>query len=114
MTIHPAKKAQLTLLLVEKVTVPTEYLDFADVFSEKSINVLQERTRANEHIIEVEEGKQPPYRPIYSLGPVKLEIVKTYIEINLSNNFIRTSKSLAGALILFVRKPNNSLCLCVD
>ena len=31
--IHPAKKAQLALLLTKKVTVPTKYLDFADVFS---------------------------------------------------------------------------------
>ena len=57
MIIHPARKVQLALLLAEKVTVPTEYLDFADVFSEKSANVLQERTGANKHTIELEEGK---------------------------------------------------------
>ena len=35
MTIYPARKAWITLLLVEKVTVLEEYLDFADVFSKK-------------------------------------------------------------------------------
>ena len=52
-SIHPAKKAQLALLLTEKVIVPTKYLDFTDVFSKKSANVLLERTGANEHIIEL-------------------------------------------------------------
>ena len=114
MTIDLAKKAQLALLLAEKVTVPTEYSDFADVFLEKSANVLPEQTRANEHAIELEKSKQLSYGPIYSLGPVELKMFKTYIEINLSNGFIRASKSPAGALILFVRKPNGSLRLCVD
>ena len=72
MTIHPAREAQLASLLTKEVTVPVEYSDFADVFSEKSANVLLERIEANEHAIELEEGKQPPYGPIYSLGPVEL------------------------------------------
>ena len=114
MTIHPARKAQLALLLTEEVTVPVEYSDFADVFSEKSANVLPEQTGANEHAIELEEGKQPPYRPIYSLRPVELKTLKTYIKTNLANGFIRASKSPAGAPILFVRKPDGSLRLCVD
>ena len=57
MSIHPARKAQLASLLTEKVTVLIEYSDFADVFSEKSANVLAERTGANKHAIELEEGK---------------------------------------------------------
>ena len=57
MSIHPAKKAQLASLLTEEVTVLVEYSDFADGFLEKSANVLPERTRANEHAIELEEGK---------------------------------------------------------
>ena len=42
----------------------------------------------NEHAIKLEEGKQPLFGPIYSLGPVKLETLKTYIDINLANGFI--------------------------
>ena len=57
MTIHLARKAQLALLLAEEVTVPTKYSDFADVFLEKSANVLPERTKANKHAIKLEEGK---------------------------------------------------------
>ena len=114
MTIQPARKAQLALLLAKKVTVPIEYLDFADVFSEKLANILPKRTGANEHAIKLEEGKQPLYGPIYSLGLVELKTLKTYIETNVSNGFIQPSKSPVGAPILFVCKPNGSFRLCIN
>ena len=41
-TIHLAKKAQITLLLAKKVTVLAKYSDFADIFLEKSANILLE------------------------------------------------------------------------
>ena len=68
----------------------------------------------NEYTIELEEGKQPLFGPIYSLGPIELETLKTYIKTNLANGFIRPSKSLAGVPILFDWKLNGSLRLCVD
>ena len=114
MTIYPARKAQLALLLFEELTVATEYPDFADVLLEKSAKVLPEQTKANKNAIELEEGNQLPYGPIYSLGLVALEIFKTYIEINLANGFILALQSLTGAPILFVRKPNSSFCLYVN
>ena len=54
MTIYPAKKAQIALLLGKKVYVPAEYSDLADIFLEKSANILSEQTRANDHIIKLE------------------------------------------------------------
>ena len=39
------------------------------------------------------DSQQPPYGPIYSLGPIELEILKAYIETNLANGFMRPSKS---------------------
>ena len=102
------------MLLTEKVTVPTEYSDFTDVFSEKSANVLAKRIKANKHVIKLEEGKQPSYTPIYSLRPVEFKTLNTYIKTNLANGFIRVSKSPAGAPILFVCKPNGSFRLYVD
>ena len=113
-SIHLARKAQVAMLLTKKFTVPIEYSDFADVFSKMSANVFLEWTGANNHAIKLEKGKQPPYGPIYSLRPVELKTFKISIETNLVNGFIWVSKSPAGAPILFVHKPNSSLCLCVD
>ncbi len=75
---------------------------------------LLENTSMNEHAIELIEGKQPPYGPIYALSPVEVETLKTYIKTHLKTGFIRPSKSPAGASILFDKKPDGSLHLCVD
>ena len=45
---------------------------------------------------------------------MELETLKAYIKNNLINNFIRPSKSPAGAPILFDKKPDGSQKLCVD
>ena len=76
--------------------------------------VLSERTNLNEHVIKLEDGKQPTYKPIYSLGPMELETLKIYIETHLKIGFIRPSKFLIGAHILFDKKPDSSFCLFVD
>ena len=94
--------------------VPAEYSDFVDVFSPDLSSELPEHTGINDHAIELVDGQQPPYGPIYSLGPVELETLKAYIETNLANGFIRPSKSPAGALILFDRKSNGFFQLCVE
>ncbi len=42
----------------------------------------------NEYTIILVKDKQSSYRPIYSLGPVELEILKTYIKTDLKTGFI--------------------------
>ena len=75
---------------------------------------LPEHTKINDHRINLLNNKQPPYSLIYSLGPVKQKTLKTYIKANLASGFIKSSKSPADAPILFVRKKNSSLPLCID
>ena len=114
MAIHPTRKAQMASLIAEKLQIPSEYSDFSNIFLEEKASILPEAIELNLHAIKLQEGQQPLYGPIYSLGPVELETLKTYIETNLANGFIRPSKSPAGAPILFVGKPDGSLRLCVD
>ena len=45
---------------------------------------------------------------------MELETLKAYIVTNLANGFIRSSKSSAGTPILFDRKSDGSLWLCID
>ena len=75
---------------------------------------LPENISINKHTIKLQEGKQLPYRPIYSLKQMKLETLKTYIKINLKTGFIWPSKSPAGAFILFNKKPDGSFWLHID
>ena len=114
--VHPFRRPQISSLIAEEALtkVPAEYSEFADVFSLDLATKLPEHTEINTYAIDLEEGKQPPYGPIYSLRPVELETPKTYIENNMANGFIRPSKSPAGAPILFDKKPDGSLRLCVN
>ena len=61
---------------------------FTNVLLAKNATKLPEHTKTNEHATELEKSKQPPFKSIYSLGPVELETLKTYIETNLANVFI--------------------------
>ena len=75
---------------------------------------LLKNTRINEHIIKLEEDKQLPFGPNYSLRLVELEILKIYIKINFANSFIWPFKSPAGAPLFFNRKPDKSFRLYID
>ena len=76
MIIHPAQEAQIASLLVKKIIVPAKYSDFADIFSKELAEVLLECTGINKNTIKLEDSNQPPYGPIYSLGPVELKTLK--------------------------------------
>jgi hypothetical protein len=41
-------------------------------------------------------------------------VLKNYLIENLDKRFIAHSQALFVSLILFVKKPNSSLCFCID
>ena len=92
MVVNPGRKTQIEAqsgtqvgaLLFDKAPteVLAEYSDYSDVFLAENAADLSENTKINKHFIEREEGKQLLFGPIYSLGPVELETLKTYIETN--------------------------------
>lgn len=70
--------------------------------------MLLKQTDLNKHTIELEDDKQVFYWLIYSLGLIKLETLKTYIEIHLKIGVIGFSKSPVTILILFNKKLDSS------
>ena len=114
--VHLFRKVQIAALVANEAptSIPTEYFDFTSVFSPELATKLFEDIGINDHAIKLVNDWQPPYRPMYSLGPVELETLKAYIETNLKNGFIKLSKSPAGAFIFFDKKPDSSLQLCID
>jgi len=64
--------------------------------------------------INLEKGTQLPLGPIYNLSQEELATLKEYINENLAKNFIQHSKSLANVPILFVKKKDGSLRMCID
>ena len=106
--VYLSRRPQIAGLIAEKAPtkVPVEHVNFADVFSPDLASELPEHTGINNHAIKLVDSQQPPW-------PVRLETLKAYIETNLANRFIRPSKSPAGAPILFDRKSDGSLRLCL-
>lgn len=58
----------------------------------------------NDYAIDLQEGGQPPFRPIYNLLQDKFIALKECIDESLARNNIQCSKSLKRVLILFVKK----------
>ncbi len=96
-----------------KISVPQIYLDFVEVFSEKAANELPPH-RPYDCRIDLKPDSSLPYGPIYSLTVEETQALKEYIKENLKKNFIRKSISPAGAPILFVRKKDGTLRMCID
>ena len=99
-------------LTFEKI-VPSAYHDFADVFAQGEADILPPH-RPYDHSINLEPNTNPPYGPIYSLSETELHALRNYLDDNLRKGFIRPSNSPAGAPILFAKKKDGSLRLCVD
>jgi hypothetical protein len=64
--------------------------------------------------IHLQEGIQPPFGSIYNLSQNKLFTFEEYLDKNLTKNFIRYFKFLAGTSIFFVKKKDGSFRMCVD
>jgi len=85
--------------------------EFSDVFQE--IPGLPPK-RVVEFAIDVVPGTSPVSKTPYQMGRIELQELKVQIEGLLEQGFIRPSTSLWGAPVLFVRKKDVTLRLCVD
>src|SRR5258706_11117342 len=93
--------------------VPQEYHEFHDVFSGEKANMLAPHQPYNLKI-NLEEGVKPFHRLIYSLSPPELTALREFLEENTKNGFIHPSKSPWGSPVLFVKKKDGSLHLCIN
>jgi len=95
--------------------IPDTYNDYAPAFSKADSNTLPPH-RSYDHKIELEPSAEEKlkYSPLYKISVDELEEVKRYITENLIKGFIEPSSAPYTAPILFVRKANGSLRLCID
>jgi hypothetical protein len=95
------------------VKLPKKYKDFANVFEKNKADQLPEHC-PYDCPINLEEGHSPPFGLFYGLSEPELQALHDYFTENLAKGFVQHSKSPAGAPILFVKKKDGSLRLCVD
>ena len=96
-------------ILVDEIPVVRE---FPDVFPDDIAGLPPEREV--EFTIDLISGTEPISIPPYRMAPVELRELKAQLEELLSKGFIRPSISPWGAPVLFVKKKDGSLRLCID
>ncbi|GBG92518.1 hypothetical protein CBR_g55791 [Chara braunii] len=90
----------------------TRLLDeFSDVFETPS-DIVPDRPISHEIILEV--GVMPPKGCIYRMSEEELTVLRAQLDDLLDRGWIRPSSSPYGAPVLFVRKKNKDLRLCID
>ena len=94
--------------LVDEIPVVGE---FPDVFLDDITGLPPDREV--EFTIDLIPGTKPISIPPYRMAPAELRELKAQLEELLSKGFIRPSISPWGAPVLFVKKKNGSLRLCI-
>jgi hypothetical protein len=87
--------------------------EFPDVMLEELPEDLPPR-RQVDHAIEVMPGMAPPAKAPYRMNHEELKELKVQLQELLTKGYIKPSKSPYGALVLFVRKKDGILRMCVD
>ena len=93
--------------------VPKEYIQFHKLFQKSKADVLPKPSQWD-HEIPLESGKKPSFGPVFGMSPTELETLKEYLDEMLAKGFIRRSQSPAGSPVIFVKKKDGTLRLCVD
>ncbi|XP_073133575.1 uncharacterized protein [Henckelia pumila] len=86
--------------------------DFADAFPEEISGLPP--ARKIDFSIELMSGTLPTSKAPYRMAPVELKELKDQLEDLLAKGYIRLRVSLWGAPVLFVRKKDGSMRLCMD
>jgi hypothetical protein len=86
---------------------------FEDVMPPQLPKKLLSR-RAIDHQIELVPGTKPPSQALYRMSPMELAELRKQLEELIDSEFIRPSKAPYGALVLFQKKVDGSLCMCVN
>lgn len=94
-------------------SLPAEYQDLRGVFSEEASNELPNHGTSDMKI-EFKEGQEPRNTGLRPMSPAELEELRKYLEENLGKGWIRRSKSPVSAPIVFARKKDGSIRVCID
>ncbi|XP_070018788.1 uncharacterized protein [Nicotiana sylvestris] len=95
--------------MLESVQIVKE---FPEVFPDDLLGIPPDREI--EFSIDTFPGTQPILIPPYRMAPAKLTELKKQLQDLLDKGFIRPSISPSGAPVLFVKKKDGSIRMCID
>ena len=118
--INKALRVKPSLSLQEaQKNLPEQVKEYAHLFADrKGAEKLPPSRGSLDHSINLrkENGKTiaPPWGPLYNMSREELLVLRKTLTELLEKGWIRPSHSPAAAPVLFVKKPNGGLRLCVD
>jgi len=98
---------------VQLETLTKRYWQYKELFEEKKAKLLAPR-RTIDHAINLKEGAEPPWGPIYPMSAHHVNEPDKYLKKMMAEGKIADSESPYGAPILFVQKPDGCLRLWGD
>jgi len=94
--------------------IPEEYMQWRHIFEEREGTANLPKHQPWDHAIDLEEGKIPPFGPLYAKTGKELEQEREFIKTNEKKGYIRPSKSSAASPFMFVAKKDGTPRPCVD
>lgn len=92
--------------------VPKQYHDFLQLFRKSDSQALPPHLPID-HAITLVNGNQPPFGPLYGVSSVELAVLGEHFDEHLVKGFFRSLFSPASLPVLFVKRKDGSLLLCV-
>ena len=89
------------------------YFEFSNVFEKKNLNKFLEHD-FDDYVIKIFSKNFFLINFIYNLSRIELEMLRKYINENLKKKFIKFFKFSTKSFILFIKKSNDNLRLCVN
>lgn len=93
--------------------LPSEYKDFSKVFGDDFYTELPPHW-PYDLAIDLKEDTVPPFGPIYPMTAAESKELREHLDENLAKGAIENSVSPRAAPVMFVKKSDRSLQLCVD
>ena len=118
-----AKQGELFFAVLEEIKEPAEEQDdpdlkelldqYHDVFPDNLPHGVPP-SRGVDHKIEIIPGSSPPSKQTYRLSQPELDELKRQLDDYLATGFIQPSKSPYRAPVIFVKKKDGSMRMCID
>ena len=94
------------------LSLPRVVCEYEDVFSDELPRLPLHRDV--DLVIELRPSTSPISMTLHRMAPVELQELKVQLQELLDKGFIRPSTSLWGAPVLFTKKRDKTLRLCID
>ena len=94
--------------------IPEQYKEWSHLFREEEGAAALPRHKPWDHRIDLEEGKTPPFGPLYAQSEKELQWTRDFLKKALDRKWIRESTSSAASPLIFVAKKDGTPRPCID